>query len=106
MSSRLKFALNPLILIKLPIGNDVGAVILARDRLVAGGEIDNAQSSMAQSNAIVPADPLALSVRPTVIERLRCAFKRCRRNRLAARVDSHNSAHPYVLLAWWGFSRP
>src|SRR6201984_197319 len=106
MSTRLKFAPNPLVLIELPIGNDVCAVVFAGDRLIAGSQINNAQSRMAEPNTIIPADPLPLSVRPAVIERLRCAFQRCRRNRLAARVDGHNSAHSCVLLAWWGFSRP
>ncbi len=54
MSARFKFALDRLILIELAVRNDMGAIILARNRLVARGEIDNAQPRMAKSDAIDP----------------------------------------------------
>src|ERR1700722_7035327 len=87
MSPRLEITLNRLVFVEFSVGDDMRSVVFAPDRLISGGEIDDARPRVGEPDTVVSADPLSLSVGPAVIESFRCAFQRCRRNRPAARID-------------------
>ena len=72
MAARFKFALDPLVVVELAVGNDADALVLARNRLVAGGEIDDAEPRVAESDATV----LSIQCRcPSGPRRSSCAWR-------------------------------
>ena len=90
-----------LVTVELAVDDDVRAFVLAGDRLVAGGEIDDAEPRVTESNAAVWADPVALPIGTAMIEAARGAFKRRHRDRVPARKKCDNSAHSGCLLVQW-----
>src|SRR5689334_11659854 len=63
MTSLLELALDRFVTIELAIADDRRAIVFAGDRLIAGGEIDDAEARVAQTDPAVGAHPVTLAVR-------------------------------------------
>src|SRR5579884_1909898 len=72
VSASYELALNGLVSIELAIDDDPNALVFARDGLIAGGQVDDAEPGMAQSDLPVGRDPLPLPVGTAMVETLRC----------------------------------
>lgn len=75
VTAGLEIALDALVVVELAVDDDVGAVVLRGDGLVAGHEIYDAEPSVAQSDVAIRRDPVALTVGTAVIKALSCALK-------------------------------
>src|SRR5215813_11645780 len=89
----LELALDCLIAIELAVDDDACLLVLADDRLVAGREIDDAETRMAESDAPVGRNPMALPVRAAVLETAGCPSQHDVEDRPAMREKSYNAAH-------------
>ena len=63
-----EFALGGLVVIEFAVNDDVFAAIFAGNRLVAGGQIDDAKPCVTQSYSPIGRNPMSLSVRPAMME--------------------------------------
>ena len=68
VSRLLEPALRRLEIVELAVDDDPRALVLARDRLIAGRQVDDAEPRMPQRDAPISRQPLALTVRSAVIE--------------------------------------
>src|SRR4051794_21397371 len=57
MAPVLEFASDGLVAVELPVGDDPGPLVLARDRLSAGFQIDDAEPGVGEGHATVRAKP-------------------------------------------------
>jgi hypothetical protein len=70
---------NCLIAIEFTVNDDTRSTVLARNRLISGRQINDAQPRMPKSNPPVRGDPMSLSVGSTVMQALRRSLHyRCR----------------------------
>ena len=72
--------------------------VLARDRLVAGGEVDDAQPRMAQADRAIGRDPDALPIGAAMVQGLGGALQPVPGNRAAAGEHRDNTAHAGSIL--------
>src|SRR5260370_20577297 len=93
MSAILQLAPLPFKIIELPVNDDVNALILVSNRLIAGRQVDNTQPRVAQPNALIWRQPGSLAVRTAMIERFRGACERLGRDRFIARKKCRYTAH-------------
>ena len=70
-------------IVELTVYNDVDAPVFVGNRLIAGGEIDNAQTGVTQTDPLVIGNPNLLMIRPAMNEGFRSALKRLSRNTAA-----------------------
>ena len=96
MAPTLQFPLNRLKPVELSVHNNPRSPILARDRLVARGEIDDAQARVSKPNSPVLRYPLALPVWATVIKTTRCALKHFGGHTIATRKNGYDSTHDWI----------
>src|SRR3974390_1501356 len=76
MAALLQVASLPFKIVKLPVGNDVDTCILVGDRLIAGGEIDNAQARVAKGDTPICRNPGTVAIGATMMESSRGAGQR------------------------------
>ena len=80
VSRPFQLALDPLEVVELAVHDDVAPLVLVRDRLIAGHQIDDAEPGVAQSDSPVGRDPLALAVGAAVVQPRGGAPQRLRRD--------------------------
>ena len=78
VASALEVALHALEVVELAVDDDPQALVLAGDRLIAGGQVDDAEPGMAQPDPPVRRDPRPLSVRPAMMQPRRRPLERPR----------------------------
>src|ERR1700722_20194331 len=83
MSAPLQFASLAFEVIELAVDDDVNPLVLVRDRLIAGGEVNDAQPCMTEPDALVGRRPNALAVRTAVVKGFGGALQSLRRNAFA-----------------------
>src|ERR1041385_4118945 len=88
-----ELALDPLEIVELAVHHDVAPAVLARDRLITGHQIDDAESGMAEPDPAVGRDPLPAPVRAPVMQSRGGALERFRRDAAAGVIDRHNATH-------------
>ena len=71
MSAPLQLASLALEVIKLAVDNDMNPLILVRDRLIAGREVNDTQPRMTETDALIGGQPRALAVRTAVAKAVR-----------------------------------
>jgi hypothetical protein len=76
MAALLQFAPLTLEVIKLAVDDDMNAFVFARDRLISGREVNDAQSRMTEADALIGGKPGALTVRTAVMESVRSELQR------------------------------
>ena len=89
----LQFPLDRFIAVEFAVDDDVGLAVLAGDGLIAGGEVDDAETRVAEGDAAVGRYPVALAVGAAMVEALGGAVQDCFRDGLAAREERDYSAH-------------
>jgi hypothetical protein len=72
MTRVFEFSSNCFVAVELTIDDNPGPVVLARDWLITGPEVNNTEACMTKSNPVVQADPMALGVGAAVMEALGC----------------------------------
>ncbi len=63
MSARFEFLLSGLVVVQFAVHNDAKGFIFVGDRLIPGGEIDDAKARVAESNTSIRGKPVALAIR-------------------------------------------
>src|SRR6185503_13834224 len=96
MARRAQLALDPLEVVKLPVHHDVPAAVLARDRLVARGEVDDAEPCVAEADAAVRGDPVPLPVGAPVVQSGGGVGQGDGRDAAVRVVDRNDAAHQGV----------
>src|SRR5262249_38896282 len=89
----LEIAPHALEVVELAVGDDPQALVLTGDRLVAGGQVDDAESGMAEPDPPIPGDPRAPALRPTVVGPVDRPLQCGRRDRPLRRVHRHDPTH-------------
>jgi hypothetical protein len=93
MAALFELMADTFVAVELAVDDDVSAAVFAAHGLIAGGEVDDAETRMAQTYAAIMANPLALAVGAAVIETLRGALENCGRDSLATGEEAYDSAH-------------
>ena len=93
VASALEVLLYALEVVELAIDDDPQALVLAGDRLLAGGQVDDAESGMAEPDPPIAGDPRPLSIRPAVGEPEGRLLQGGGRDRSPRRVHRRNPAH-------------
>jgi hypothetical protein len=78
-------------------------LILAGDRLIAGGEIDDAEARVPQGDAAVWGDPVPLPIRSAMVEALRGTLHGCCRHCITMRKKTRQFRTfgvPLIQLSW------
>src|SRR5215472_9793022 len=70
MARAFEWSLNSFVAVELAIDDDPDFVVFACNWLIAGLEVDDAEPRMTKGNSTIRADPMALTVRPAVMEAL------------------------------------
>jgi hypothetical protein len=83
VAATLEVALSALEVVELAVDDDVQGLVLAGDRLIAGGQVDDAESGMDQPDSPIIGDPPPLPIRSAVGETESCLFQGNGRDRLA-----------------------
>ena len=95
----LELALNRLVAVEFPVDDNSRLLVFARDRLIAGREIDDTQARVTQPDPSIVGQPLAAAVWTAVMEGAGGARQRRRVNGFRSRKDRDNSAHvPSMLI--------
>src|SRR5258705_3673731 len=68
MAPLLEFPLNPLVVVEFTVYNDMEAVRFVGNRLIPGCKINDAQTSMTQSNLPMRCNPRLLAVRAAMFQ--------------------------------------
>jgi hypothetical protein len=84
MSAPLQLASLALEVIEFSVHNDMKPFVLVRDRLIAGRKVNDAQTRMTETNALIGRQPSALAVRTAVVKAVRGALQPLRRNAFVA----------------------
>ena len=92
----LQLALDPLEVVELAVDDDMHAPVLVRDWLVAGRQIDDAETRMAEPHAPVRSHPLPLPVRPAPHQLRGGALDITEGHGTAWREKRNDSTHPGV----------
>ena len=100
MAGCFELFLNCFVAVKFAVDDDVRAFVLAGDRLIAGGQVDDAQPRVPQGDEAIRGNPLPLPIGSAVIQTLRGSVHRRFRDRIAAREERNNSTHSLCSLAW------
>jgi hypothetical protein len=93
VASLFEVPLVALEVVELAVDDDVDPLVLVRDRLVAGPEVDDREPRMPEAHAAIRRDPLPVPVGPAVIERARGAAQGVRGNRRLPGEDGDDAAH-------------
>src|SRR5215472_5295141 len=93
VSSFLELLLDRLITVEFAVHNNAKASIFVGDGLISGRQIDNAEPRVAEADAAISCNPMALAVRTTMMEALRCFHQRLRRYPTVLRKNCNDSAH-------------
>src|SRR5689334_1211524 len=72
MAGPFQFLLDRFVAIELAVADDRRASVFAGDRLIAGGEIDDAEARVAQTHFAVGAQPVTLAVRAAMLQACGC----------------------------------
>src|SRR4051794_2842159 len=102
MSCLFEFLLDGFVTVELAVDGNTSALTLAGNRLIAGGEIDDAEARVPQGNAAVWRDPVPLPIRSAMMEALRGTLHGCCGHCVTTGEKRDNSAHSGCL----GFSCP
>src|SRR6185312_10967655 len=89
----LEVAPDALVVVELAVDDDVGAVVLGGDGLVAGDEVDDAEASMSEGDAPIRRDPVVLAVGTAVVETPGGPLNGGQGDRLATGEECDDSAH-------------
>ena len=93
MSARFELALDRFIAVELAVHHDPRPAVFAGDRLVAGGQIDDAEPGVAEPGHAVRRHPVALPVRAAMMEALGRSRQGRLRDGMAAGEEGDDSAH-------------
>ena len=93
MAARLELGADALEVVELAVHHDVDRPIFVRDRLVAGGEVDDRESSVAERRPMVGRHPVLLPVRPAMVERRHAGEHRLGVDRRPPRQYRGDSTH-------------
>jgi hypothetical protein len=80
MSGMFQLPLDRFIPIEFAIDDDPDFLVLVRNRLISGGEVDDAEPGVPQRNPAVGRNPVALAIGTAVIQALRRAWQNLGRN--------------------------
>src|SRR5690242_5029784 len=94
----LQFPLNRFITVEFTIHNGPEASVFARNGLIAGFQVDDAEPRMSESHSPVGRDPMPLPVGAAMMKALGGTLDYRFRNRITTREESDDSAHPAALL--------
>ena len=78
MAARLELALDALVVVELAVDDDVQALVLAGDRLIAGVQVDDAEPRVPEADSPVRRDPLPAAVRSAMMQPRRGPLERPR----------------------------
>src|ERR1700755_1127309 len=87
VSALLEFLLKRVETVELAVDDDPNALVFARDRLIAGREIDDAQPSVAKGHTTIGRYPVALCVGSSMVKTPCGSFDRGRRDGFSVRKD-------------------
>ena len=93
VAARLELTLDSLIVVELPVHDDMSSLILAGDRLITGTKIDDAESRVSEPYASVRRDPGALAIGPALDQSTRRTFEIVWRDGSARRKQRDDAAH-------------
>src|SRR5215472_16741316 len=93
-----ELALNRFIAIEFAVDDDAGLFVLAGDRLISGGQINDAETRVTEGDAAVERQPVALPIGAAMIEPLGSPLQHHFRDRITAREEGDYAAHADVLL--------
>jgi hypothetical protein len=99
MTAHDELALIALVVVKLAVDDDVERLVLVRDRLVAGRQVDDAEARVSEADALVRRDPLLLAIRPAMVQCVGGARENVGRDRTGARENGDDSAHEVAPFA-------
>src|SRR5262245_46711422 len=106
MTRLLELALHALVVVELTVDDDVQALVLVCDRLIAGVQIDDAEPRMPEADAAMRGDPVPAAVRPAMIEALGGSLQRPRVDRIAAGQERDDATHCARVLLQKAWRRP
>jgi hypothetical protein len=89
----LKFALDGFIAIKLAIDYDPGLSVFTGNRLVSGGQIDDAETRVPKTYSAILRHPMLLTIRSAMIEALSSPLQCSFGTRKATGEERDNSTH-------------
>src|SRR4029450_10315265 len=99
MTRVLELALHLLVVVELSVDDDVQALVLVGDRLIASMQVDDAEARMPETDTAMRRDPVSTPVRPAMVESPRRSFQRLRIDRITMggeqRHDAAHSERPY-----------
>ena len=93
VSRPFQLALDPLEVVELAVHDDVAPPVLARDRLVARHQIDDAEPGVAQPDPPVRRDPLPPAIGAAVVQAGGCALERLRGDASVGAIDGYDATH-------------
>ena len=88
-----------LVVVELAVDDDVECLVLVRDRLVAGRQVDDAETRVPEADALMRRDPLLLAVGPAMVKRVCGTRENVGRDRTGARENGDDSAHEVAPFA-------
>jgi hypothetical protein len=88
-----------LVTVELAVDDNAGTFVLAGDGLVPCGQVYDAETRVAERDALVRRNPVALAIGPAMIQTLGGPLHVRRRDRITAREGGNYSAHFDVLRA-------
>jgi len=94
-----QLAAYPLEVVELAVHDDVAPPVLARDRLIARHQVDDAESGVAQTHPPVRRDPLPPAIGAAVVQYHGGALQRLGRHaslRVIDRYDATHAAEPHI----------
>src|SRR4029450_5624339 len=94
MTRVLELALHLLVVVELSVDDDVQALVLVGDRLIASMQVDDAEARMPETDTAMRRDPVSTPVRPAMVESPRRSFQRLRIDRITMGGEQrHDAAH-------------
>jgi hypothetical protein len=93
MPARFELALDRFIAVELAVHHDPRPAVFTGDRLVAGGQVDDAQPGVAEPDHAIRRHPVALPVWAAMMEALGRAREGRLRDGMAAGDEGDDSAH-------------
>ena len=88
-----EFPLNRFVAVEFAVHHDVASFVLARDRLISGRQIDDAEPRVAKPNSLVGRNPVALAIGTAMIQALGGPLQSRVRDRVTARKKRNYTAH-------------
>ncbi len=93
MAARLELGADALEVVELAVDDDVERLVLVGDRLIAGGQVDDAQPRVPEARAPVRGRPRRLVVRAAMNETPRGGENAIRRNTTPTGYRRDDTAH-------------